>query len=131
MDHLSHPAFLNFRNTEARFEALQLPAQDGFKVFRPGFRKGCVEFHWNMIEEYFIFRGPLIKVFDSWSNDLKILSFKGVEIGKELRREFIQQKLIRPLSSQHFIYGGEIIHYYLGPRGLQGYPLCGIDFLHF
>ena len=88
---MSHPGFLNFKNFEIRFEALQLPAQEGFKVFRQGFRKGCVEFHWKMIEEYFIFRGPLIKVFDSWSNDLKILSFKGVEIGKDLRREFNQQ----------------------------------------
>ena len=34
--------------------------------------------------EYFTQRGALIKVFDSWSNDLNILSFKGVVIGKEL-----------------------------------------------
>ena len=88
---MSHPGFLNFKNFEIRFEALQLPAQEGFKVFRQGFRKGCVEFHWNRISAYFIFRGPPIKVFDSWSNDLKILSFKGVEIGKDLRREFNQQ----------------------------------------
>jgi hypothetical protein len=42
----------------------------------------------------------------------------------------IPQKF-RPLKTEYFIYGGDIIHYYLDVRWLQGYPLCASDFQHF
>ena len=67
-----------------------------FQGFEKGLRRAFPEILWERISEYFIQGDPLKKVFRSWGNEWSILSFKELEIGKDLKS--VEPPKFRPLS---------------------------------